>query len=315
MSSRNLHALASASVLALALTACGDPGSGVASIPPPPSVTPTPTPTPTPTTNPSSAAVIVFPNVTASTSFATVGVESSRGPNNVLTSNGFSVRYDASAGLYSITFPGVPEGGLYYYTGETPNARFWNGGVGESASGNQYASVHVLKPTNPNLPLTYTSYVGYDESGMSPEAFGFVAFGTATPEGAVPITGSATYDALVDGITFDKSAYIRGTATLQFNFGAGQLSGHFDPTYSSFAGLGEQTPLGRYDFANTIYSVGSTTFSGQLSKSGMPQSGSFNGRFTGPSAQELMATWTVPFNDPASSSTSQMFGVWVGKRP
>jgi hypothetical protein len=50
-----------------------------------------------------------------------------------------------------------------------------------------------------------------------------------------------------------------------------------------------------------------------LSRSGIAEHGTFNGLFTGPSAQELMARWTAPM--PGPNTTQQMFGVWVGKKP
>ena len=128
-------------------------------------------------------------------------------------------------------------------------------------------------------------------------------------------TGSATFTALVRGSDVDKQGMIQGTASLLFDFSAGKLSGHMDPVYMSYSGMGETEPLGRYDFANTIYARGSTSFSGQLSNSSFSQSGTFNGQFTGPAAQELMSTWSAPFHNPISNTDSQMFGVLVGKRP
>jgi hypothetical protein len=78
-------------------------------------------------------------------------------------------------------------------------------------------------------------------------------------------------------------------------------------------GLGEHLPLGTYDFVNTVYGSGGTSFSGQLSTSGISDKGTFDGIFTGPNAEELMARWIAPYLDPISKSQSQMFGVWVGK--
>lgn len=103
----------------------------------------------------------------------------------------------------------------------------------------------------------------------------------------------------------DRNRYITGTAMLNFNFGAGTLSGHLDL----------DSGFGRYDFLNTLYASGSTTFSGQLSKTGIAQFGAFEGEFTGPNAQELMARWSVPYIEPGTSLQSSMFGVFVGKRP
>ena len=305
--------IAGVSALSFTLAACGGgAGAGVASIPPSPT-TPSPPPPPPPPPPPlltTAGPVKIFDGINASTQFATVGLESSGGPNNTLSNNGFSVRYDASAGTYMMDFPSTPEGGFYQNGGATPNSHFWSGYVGE-ASGNAYAGAYVLKPSNPDLQLTYTSYVSYDGSLMSPEPFGFVAFGTATTPGAMPVTGSATYEALADGITFDPGYYIRGSAALQFNFGNGTLAGHFDPLIYDLGG--GALSLGRYDFVNTVYSVGSPTFSGELAHSGIADHGSFDGLFTGPSAQELMARWTAPYVNPNTHATSTMFGVWVGK--
>ena len=44
-------------------------------------------------------------------------------------------------------------------------------------------------------------------------------------------------------------------------------------------------------------------------------SGSFDGLFTGPAAQELMATWTASAIDPNTQAPIDLFGIWVGKRP
>ncbi|MEO7364956.1 MAG: hypothetical protein ABIW03_01395 [Sphingomicrobium sp.] len=220
------------------------------------------------------------------------------------------MRYDAAAGLYVMDFPSTAAGGFYQYNGNSPNADWWNGDL-ESSPGTWLAAANVAKPTGPKLKLTYTTIAGYDTSGMSPEPFGWVAFGTATPAGAVPVTGSATYGAIVRGSSIDNNYYITGTATMQFDFGAGTLAGHLDPMLNDLGGgsLG----LGRYDFLSTVFGVGSTSFSGQLQNPSVTGNGTFDGIFTGPGAQELMARWQAPYVNPVTHQTSTMFGVWVGK--
>jgi hypothetical protein len=172
--------------------------------------------------------------------------------------------------------------------------------------------VDVFKPasTNPEIQLTYTSF-GVT-SGYYKSEYGFLAFGSATPSSGVPVTGTATYDALVKGATLNSFALIRGNATLQFNFGTGTLAGHFDPVHEL---NGVSTNLGAYNFVNTVFGVGSTTFSGALSRTGISTLGAFDGRFTGPAAQELMARWTAPYLAPGTQQPGEMFGVWVGKKP
>jgi hypothetical protein len=144
-------------------------------------------------------------------------------------------------------------------------------------------------------------------------AAGVAAFGTATAPGAIPVSGSATYLAVPEGITVDGNGAIDGSATLQFDFASGKLAGHFDPVFVSYGGMGEGTALGRYEFVSTVYGVGSTSFSGQLSNGQVPDKGSFNGIFTGPHAEELMARWSAPYVLAAGQTPSTMFGVWVGK--
>jgi hypothetical protein len=112
----------------------------------------------------------------------------------------------------------------------------------------------------------------------------------------------------------DRPFAVNGTASLQFNFGAGTLAGTFNPTtYSQSSGT--EVSLGTYNFVNTVFGVGSTTFSGQLQHSGTPTLGSFNGLFTGPAAQELMSRWTAPYLNPDNNQWSEMFGIWVGRKP
>jgi len=174
--------------------------------------------------------------------------------------------------------------------------------------------VSVMNPDKAAIRLQYTTIVEYLTQGAWPDAFGYVALGIGTPTQGVPSSGTATYDALVVGSSgsgnFDVG--VGGSAALSFDFGSGALSGHFDPIlYSSD---GTATTLGRYNFVKTVFSAGSTSFSGELSNSAVATNGSFAGLFTGPNAEELMSRWTAPYALPGSSTPGTMFGVWVGKR-
>jgi len=322
---QQIRSLAVSSSVAFALAACsgGDGGTSAPLIPSPP-VTPTPSPTPTPTPTPTPApglttqtAVKIFPGVTASTNFATMALEVPRGPAPTVTnaSAGVTVRYDASSGTYLMAFPGAPEAPFYQFGGNTPNATWWNGETLQS-NGNAPAVVTVLKPTNPQQQFSYTTLAYYDTGGMGGGSIGWTAFGIPAPAGSVPTAGSAAYQAMVAGVSADAPAWsVRGTATLQFNFASGTLAGHFDPVIYDLLAYGDAgLSLGRYDFSNTVYSSGSTTFSGQLTQPGITGTGSFNGQFTGPAAQELMSTWTAPYLNPDTNAQSTMFGVWVGSK-
>jgi hypothetical protein len=226
---------------------------------------------------------------------------------SALARNGFSVRYDAATQSYFVDLPSTAE---FRFESSSEDPAYWHGFVATGFYTGTIVDVFKPRVTNPQIQLTYTSF-GVT-TGYYTAPYGFFAFGMATPGSGVPVTGTATYDAVVRGNTLNSPyALIGGNATLQFDFGAGTLGGHFDPTYEL---NGVVTNLGTYNFMNTVFGVGSTTFSGSLSRSGINVLGAFDGQFTGPVAQELMARWTAPYFVPGTQQGSEMFGVWVGKK-
>jgi hypothetical protein len=190
------------------------------------------------------------------------------------------------------------------------DASYWYGAT--STGHYSEASLRIFKPTstNPEIQLAYTSFGASD--GYYTNDFSFFAFGIPTPGSGVPVTGTASYNAIVRGRPLDIEGVIDGDATLQFNFGAGTLSGHLDPVLHY---KGRATDLGTYNFVNTVFGVGSANFAGGLSHSGTSTLGAFDGRFTGPAAQELMGRWTAPYLNPTNQQWNEMFGIMVGKKP
>jgi len=146
---------------------------------------------------------------------------------------------------------------------------------------------------------------------------GFLAFGTPTLASAVPVTGSASYQGQILGAT-DLSAaacdcsnfpiQVEGTVALNFDFGAGTLGGSMSMALSS--GWGAQ-PVGEYNFVQTVFSPGSTTYSGRFDTN-LSGSNFFLGRFTGPNAEETIGAWAVPFT--FQNGTHQAIGAWIAKR-
>jgi hypothetical protein len=297
---------------ACAIAACGGGGGGVEFTPPPPGPT-TKTcpdgsvipiaetcPQPPPATSPA-----IFSDVTTDTNFAVLGLEASAigQAASDLTKTGFSVRYDAETTNYLIDLPSGEESPFIDY-GE--DASYWNG----YAAGGSYLNVFKPTSTNPEMQLDYTSFGAITQSYYSSD-FGFFTFGIPTPATGVPVTGSAGYNAMIVGSPLDIYGKIDGDATLQFNFGAGTLSGHLDPVLHY---NGVDTDLGTYNFVNTVFGVGSASFSGGLSHAGTSSVGAFDGRFTGPAAQELMGRWSAPYLNPSTQQWNAMFGIMVGKK-
>ena len=319
--SRNLLGRFLVTSASLALAACGGDGATyVASLPPPPAPPPPPPPPP-PSPPPSPAqSPAIFPNITTNTTFAALGLEANNRSyplnapinNNTLIGDGFSVKFDVASNAYLIGLPSQAPGSFVAFAGpQGPGS--WSGYI----QGTPFDNVSISTST-PSAQLAYTAFGVAD--GYYTSALSFFAFGSATPASGIPVTGSATYDAYVAGATLDYDAShfpsrtIGGSATLQFNFGAGMLTGHFDPILIVSWPVSSKTNLGSYTFVNTMYGAMKTDFSGQLSVPGNSTLGDFNGQFTGPSAQELMAKWTAPFLVPGTQQWSQMFGVWVGKK-
>jgi hypothetical protein len=174
--------------------------------------------------------------------------------------------------------------------------------------------------------------VGYRYTALadwSTPDWGITAFGIPTPQGAVPTMGAATFDGMIRGssdtMLADQDPWsttsVSGSITLAFDFAAGKLTGEIHPQMSA-PHYDYQTwysyDLGTYGFSNTIFSVGSTTFSGQFDSKSAGDN-AFNGQFTGPHAEELMGQWRLPFlwSDPGAGDNQvhSAWGVFIGKKP
>lgn len=314
---------------AVALAACGGGGGGMSFIPAPP-VTPPPPPPP-PATAP------IPPDHLGLISKAPFAVLATSGT-FTLDSNGQTATQVSPPAAHDVQFSFDPVSNTYRITiagfqpGTLTNTSY-NGSAGEPAS-SSYSQVSTgnstdLQPLHVYLPVpgvregsfTYTSFgnwtgeVGTSSSGETLRQEGYFAYGIPTAPGDVPVTGSANYAAQVLGSIGSGPLYwipVSGNVDLSFDFGAGKLSG------SMHAGLfddwdGVNVDFGKYEFTQTVFSKGSTTFSGKFIVPGLPNAdSSFTGMFTGPNAAELMARFQAPYLYDGQQGT--MGGVWVGKK-
>lgn len=204
-----------------------------------------------------------------------------------------SIRWNAQLNAYEVQIPGYPAGRV------TQSSFGPAGASGEVVA----ADGTTLYSVSARTPYTYT---GIMDLGLEP--IHYVAYGVPTPAGAVPTVGSATFDAEIDGHAGGWPVY--GSAEFNFDFAAGTLAGFMDPHTN---GPMESPYLPRYTFTETVFSPGSTTFSGKFD-----QGGTFSGLFTGPAAQELMARFSAPFVDWDTSENpvvpGVMEGVMIGRR-
>ncbi|HKO17890.1 MAG TPA: transferrin-binding protein-like solute binding protein [Acidobacteriaceae bacterium] len=203
------------------------------------------------------------------------------------------IRWDESANQYEIMLPGAEWARLSSAGNELSILDANGDKTGSVFSGGTYS---------------YTGLATVQPSGGSPS---FFAYGIPTPQSEVPTVGSASYTAEFAGSGGGYS--VGGLADLDFDFAAGTLTGSMKASANDTAGWGPYD-LGTYDLHNTVYSSGSSTFSGALSRDGAA-AGSFNGMFAGPQAQELMGQWQLLFQDfYAPDHTVNASGVFIGRR-
>ena len=309
------------STATLVLSACGGGGgANVASIPPAPVVQP---PAPTP---PRSSDITIFANPTPM-EYVVVGTSTKLGETpssrygvlSTAEAEQLQIRY-SSAGYYEILLPG----------------RSWDTLV--SAAGYSPPSETNFQPKGfqnmAGLNLVPAKWAGYKYSeygnwyARDTGRSGWIAFGIPTPAAGVPTTGTATYAGTVHGSADIMStdmlsapsyypAYLDGKVTLSFDFQRGTLGGNMDLFMVTYR---DPIAIGSYNFINTIFSAGSTTYSGRFDTA-VSGDNYFLGRFTGPTAQETIGTWAVPFvfsqgdaDYPPDNQRHQAIGAWVAKQ-
>lgn len=271
---------------ALTLAACGGGGGGtdVAVIPPPPP----------PPTSPEA----IIPAATTSQQFAAIGASHSfdqNSPTLLDSDHQLQVRYIQSSNSYEIQFPEA-DWEPVLVQGDTVTTP--QGGIRMS-----------IRPTGSEYSSLFSWGDGATYSG-------FEAIGIATPASGVPVTGSANYSGQLAGSTseiyLNSPLGIRGPIELSFDFGLGTLSGNISPTIFSYVDSSSNA-LGTISFTNTVYSTGSTTFSGKFDTN-LPGVNSFSGLFTGPHAEELIGNFALPYQSPIDNQTYQADGAFVGAK-
>lgn len=317
--------------LAIGLTACGGGGAPtvVVSAPIPPQ-----TPTPAPTTAAASigapalaaapnaalfpAAVEGGPTIMAhpKTVFPLFQSVVSIGPAGVAADTttinaGATLAFDSSDSSYEIAIQNAALGVSNVVLNSTPS------GVFEAdVAGGKHVSLEIADPATSNL--SWTSFGFWDvvmTNGARTQAQ-FVT-GYATPAGAVPTTGTATYAGPVRGEVILPQAgrengvnygALSGDASLVTNFGNGSITGNLVNMFSTDFD-GNKLPWNSVSLSGTLFAQ--NMFSGTSAATSAPgnsaalkgtATGTFAGAFFGPRVEELGAVWTL------SDGTAAAFG-------
>lgn len=335
---RFLRSLSAASTGAVACLLAGCGGGGLASAPPPQAApVPAPSPSPSPSApipppfNPTAAKLFADPPQAPALAVAgkgwTADFEHGHPWNslgNLENADGFAASYDAATGTYRVTVPKVATGTLFQVGAESDGGYGPRTGfaarIGQSAeeAAKMVNGAYAATAGTASSPYSYVTYVGWyasDPITGTKESVSAGVFGVAqpTPQGAVPLTGTARYTGDVLGmISGNVGDVLHGTAQWDFDFAAGTLSGSMKVT--QLCGMGCLYDATFYDFANVDWQHGATSFSGKLRTVGAPGDGSFSGLFAGPRATELMAGFQAPYFDNSQGIWATAGGAMLGKR-
>lgn len=280
------------------LSACGG-GGGVnspGSIP-----TPSPSPSPTPTPNVSLIGPLTSESFANDAVTGTASYPSS-GANGTTSSaaTALTVSYDASSQSYTINDAGRSQTFRPSDLSSTDsNAQI---AVYKRSSSGTTDSLALTKPGTSGV-LTY-QYVGggfwqrtTTNSSSTSGNFDAFAYGVKTPDSALPRTGSGVYSVDLLGVRAyaDMPVAISGSGTISADFAGGNLV---------LRGTGRETnPVtgavssipANWGGTARIASAGNS-FSGTDFAYDTSRNGTVNGRFYGPSAQEVGAAFQVSAN-------------------
>jgi hypothetical protein len=271
--------------LAASLAACGGGGGGGGGGTS--QVRPTPEPVPIVTTGKAISQTVDYVFDGSSQRFTLVGepsAVSTEGSFVQETTDGSLTKLTINTGTETIAFDRAA--GDTFTTAGTSSMFV----VAENLNGARAAL--VLSPTGrAALGWNYQSFGVWEpgtETGTG--TTGVLSYGTPTPAGAIPASGSASYVGLLGGqyINADGVDHIlTANLTANVDFASRSLSLQTAGT-SIVSAATSATPAPSLDLAGTAsYTAGSDVFSGALNSAGGTLSGTTTGRFYGPNAEEL----------------------------
>jgi hypothetical protein len=313
MSRRLNDLIATVSLLMLGACSGGSTTGAITPTPAPPLAPPLPPPPPPPPPASSPAVAIEIFNAPATQEFTTLTPGAAE--------DGLRIRYNAAAGTYDV----LP-GDMSVWQGLRPHPEY-------SSNPNIYFAFGPASRNEMSFFFTGASFrdtqqpyqysniaIWGDGVGAYWDDTNYTAFGMATPAAAIPVTGSASYSGKILGTTSYReadfliggtvAATMSGSISLAFNFQGGTLSGSIHPYLTGYPG---PIDLGVFGFTNTVFSAGSTSFSGRFDTTAVGAN-SFNGVFAGPAAQEAMGRWNMPFVLPSDGQTYDAWGAFIAKK-
>jgi hypothetical protein len=175
---------------------------------------------------------------------------------------------------------------------------------------------NVALVANPyELGWDYQSFGAWSETKFPSASATALSYGAPTPSSAVPTTGSATFRGKLAGLYVSPAGSgwtVGANLGVSVNFSERSLSFASDKTIVTRGPQGSSTgAVPHLSLSGTLaYSPTSNVFSGTLVNAGGTMSGTSNGQFYGPAAQELGGVFALK-----SATTVETFvGAYGAKR-
>lgn len=163
------------------------------------------------------------------------------------------------------------------------------------------------------LGWSYQSFGIWNSHGSEGGALNSINFGQTTPASALPTVGAATFKGKLAGFYVSpggEGSIAAANITVNADFNSRSLGFASNGTTLT-RNVSAVTAAPHLDLGGTLtYSPGSNSFTGTISNAGGTMSGTSNGRFYGPSAQELGGVFTVK----SPSTVETMTGAYGAKR-
>jgi len=294
--------------IACSLSACGGGGSPIST--PTPPATPTPTQANSTLVNPQfSEAFEGRGSINKFTLAKTTGAVTAR---QAMTNRQIDVRYDAASSSYTISTGDLADSTFGPANRDAASSTASSTAYSKSA-GTRTEDLILLNPgpSNTRLPLTYASYGGWQsltDNGVSIESSTvFFVYGVKTRQADLPVSGTANYQTIIDGLFAGTSGVyvLNGTSSFSANFGAGTVAFSMAPTGVHILD-GSTKNFGSLSGTGTI-NAGAASFDASAPANG-GYSASLLGKFYGPSAAEVGGTFLL------NGADGQGNGVLIGKK-
>ena len=292
--------------LAACLAACGGGSSGISS---------TPVPTGGGTSSPAPSPPPAEPNtevtdLKSDENFIAFGASSNSNLaaddltviDSSVGSNVFSIRYDASSESYTVSNSG--RAGTFGPANIIPQQTTDQLSYSKGTSTTSETLDLVFKPQRKDEKTRYVALGFWQNNQLANNRqtteFTAFAYGLATEAEAVPISGLATYDIEISGVLLEDGSIARSLwapGTMEFDFAAGYwqadafLSEYEVGTEMTAGGFLPFEAAGQISSGNGFSGIFSyVRFSQFLTK--QPISGTINGGFFGPAAEEVGAAFS-----------------------